>query len=284
MGENALDRKIASRVATLVRFQWGSSSSALYTSASSSVVVPSGDLAGTYLPETSLVATLSQRTGSVEDQPGKLTIRASRTPVPELLSGFAFPKVFVTIGSVDPSVPSTARAMQRGWIDVGVRADQGATGLASFDIVGVKSLLKDFPLGVFTSPTCEKVFGSPFCGVDLTGLSVSGTISAIGATSPNEISIAWPGSPPDFSVATRWRRGYVEVLGGLRIQIRDVFDGPPSRVRITRVPSPDWVGESVVVVPGCDKTPQACAYWENLPNFYGLGSTIPPYNPSASSE
>jgi hypothetical protein len=284
MAENSLDRRIAARVSTLLRFEWGSSSSALYTSASSPITVSGGVLAGTYLPEPSLVATLSQRTGSIDDQPGKIVIRSSRAPVPDLLSGFAFPRVAVVIAAVDPSDPTTARVRQRGWLDVGVRADQGASGLASFDIVGVKSLLKDFPLGVFTSPTCEKIFGSPFCGVDLTGLSASGTISAVGATATNEISIAWTGTPPDFSEAVRWRRGYVEILGGLRIQIRDVLDESPSKVRLTRIPRPTWVGETVVVVPGCEKTQAACAYWDNLANHYALGATIPAYNPSASSE
>jgi hypothetical protein len=76
-----------------------------------------------------------------------------------------------------------------------------------------------------------------------------------------------------------WHRGYAS-RDGIDIGIRDWSSGTPTRFIFVREVPADWVGQSVVVTPGCDKTPGVCnARWSNLARFGGAGIAIPPYHP-----
>lgn len=80
-----------------------------------------------------------------------------------------------------------------------------------------------------------------------------------------------------------WVRGFFE-KDGLRIGISDWKFNDTAGVGtnifiLNRIPPADWNGAQLVLHPGCQRTPQACADRNNSERFGGLGYGIPAYNP-----
>jgi len=79
--------------------------------------------------------------------------------------------------------------------------------------------------------------------------------------------------------ANFYNKGYI-TREGIAIDIRE-FDGDvdDAVLYLTRQPPTDWLGQSITINAGCDKTIENCRDWNNEQNFGGAGYGIPAYNP-----
>lgn len=132
------------------------------------------------------------------------------------------------------------------------------------------------PLGLPANHHCVWTFTERGCAKSPVGLRESGTLTVLTGKVATITGLA------DHSADTTsryWHMGYVE-KDGLRITIRDWEQAAATTFYLAKEPPASWVGATVRVFPGCDKTIETCrARWSNEANFGGFGYAIPAYHP-----
>lgn len=172
----------------------------------------------------------------------------------------------------------------------------GKRGIVKIEAAGTKANLPVL-MGIAATPECQWTLFGRGCGVvdPDTGhpIQSEGTLDAIDADDFKKVTItglddvgdlALGDTPGDF-----WTRGYITsnvgVHAGARIPIRMWSASDPTTFYLARKPPAEWVGESVLVVPGCDKLYATCVgRYDNAENFAGAGVAIPARHPSYESE
>jgi hypothetical protein len=263
-----------------VQFRYGDPNDpiyALYTDWTEDTLGPQG----TYLSVPTMEVKLPPMTsGIVEgDEPLEILLPVDAFTTP-LASGMPHSPVEVTVWErVDPR---TERAAATHTLFVGRvhrtrRNHEGRTDTIVVQAQNLKAQLEK-ALGLPATYHCIWTFGGRGCGIDLGPLRKTGTLdSAKGKVA--QITGLPPQADPRY-----WHRGYVERLG-LRLLIRD-WDGDasPGSFRLVREPPSSWVGQTVTLTPGCDKTIEVCrARWNREEVFAGIGYALPPYNPVIES-
>lgn len=134
----------------------------------------------------------------------------------------------------------------------------------------------DVRMGYMVDAQCPLRFNGVGCGQGdgPTGLKVTGgTIASI-----DGLKITMSGSLT-APTQNHYRSGYV-TLDGINIDIREFDSSVDDTVLyLSRQPPAYWIGQSVQVFAGCDKTIDRCRQWANEDNFDGVGYGIPSYNP-----
>jgi hypothetical protein len=150
-------------------------------------------------------------------------------------------------------------------------------GIVRLEATGAKADMK-VSLGLPANYQCAwTLFGN---GCDLAVVSDGGTLTTIDATDNKKVtitgvSVTVPGATPGKT----FHRGYVE-RDGLRVEIRDWSSGASTIFHLVRKPPAAWVGQTVTVYAGCDKTIETCRdRWDNEARFQGCGYAIPDYHP-----
>jgi hypothetical protein len=85
-----------------------------------------------------------------------------------------------------------------------------------------------------------------------------------------------------------WVRGFLE-KDGLRISIVDWRYNDTANIGtdifiLSQVPPLDWNGAQLTLIPGCQRTKEACADRNNSEQFGALGYGIPAYNPTTETD
>lgn len=187
-------------------------------------------------------------------------------------------EVFVLVEELTQDPDETAQkllTMFIGKVRRTVRGKGGKAQTAYAECENVKSRF-EVPLGLMTGNHCPWWLGSKK-GCDPSGTSINieslkkdGLVTDIDG---NNLTITGlPVSPQRY-----WYRGYV-LFDGLPILIRDWAAGDVFQMSLP--PPEGWLGQTVTVYPGCDKTIETCrGVWNNEEHFCGAGYAMPPYHP-----
>lgn len=238
---------------------------------------------------TTLEVDLPSNTPGVDDQELEITFQAGEDSsgwLDGLTDGgrVAPVSLFMQIGLVPtgPGQTETEELIKVGYFRL-VMATKNANEVRNklrLSFRSIKSLL-EVPLGIPATPRCAWAFGDKNCTVDASAVQETGTVASasrktLTLTNPTDSAVVT--SKPDDEY---WLRGFIE-YNGLRNAIRGWDGGGASPYEFTMVddiPS-DWVGKTVTLTPGCDKTPEICtSRWSNAEHFGGFGIAIPRHHP-----
>lgn len=216
-----------------------------------------------------------EQTGGSKDSPLIVQMRSSRQPFDKLLRPYSHAPIRCLIGECDPSDPdATWFEVWSGMLLNTTRNADGIKSLVKATIGGIKNGLKA-SLGVQANGRCVNVFGDHVCGAEVPEHEI--TIESI-----DGLTVVFSGYTPPRS--TYFRFGELE-LGGLRLSIAKQVDD--TTLTMMRKPPPEWVSETAIARPGCDKlyrivegVPEGdCAIWERTGRFTGYGAKMPNHNP-----
>jgi len=240
----------------------------------------------TYASEPRLEIGKIERTGTLEETPTKLLARTALSFIDRLTNGEPHSRVDVTIAEVTRSPVSGSpeqRVVFRGKVATTKRDhDPKKPGVAELSLTTFKDELET-PLGGMVSAQCIFAFGGAGCFKDLTLYKQTRTLNSyLGKFVTVSGTTAGPlpgGSPPDdggtIPNVAYWRNGFVE-RDGLALRIRS---SGASGFELEEEPPADWVGQSVVLTPGCTQLIQRCKEWGQEGNFGGFGIKTPAYQP-----
>jgi len=229
-----------------------------------------------YLSTPSMEVKLAESNGTLEPKKSTLELPREEAICVNLTRGLPHQPVFVTVREVyrpTSGGPAAHSAITfRGQLTRSILNYQGDRDRILFEMQDPKSFLT-VPLGIQCNHTCDHAFGDGGCKKNLGVLTEGGTVTDI---SGSVVTITGLSAHSD----NYWRKGTVE-RNGLVLDIRDWDDSDPSVFYLNNEPQPSWVGQIVVVTPGCSKSQEECdTKWSNLENFRGAGFAIPPYNPN----
>lgn len=222
-------------------------------------------------------------TGHEPMGPCYVTVKRAVLPLPDDSAGGPGAAAAVSV-SVSVSVCVRYRVRKA------TKRPGGKRGIVKIEAFGPKAALPVL-LGLAATPECQWTLFGRGCGV--AQIESLGTLDSIDADDFKKVTITGldaagdlaPGATPgDF-----WTRGYVTsnvgVHAGARIPIRMWSASDPTTFYLARKPPAEWVGVTVVVVPGCDKLYATCVgRYNNAGNFAGAGVAIPARHPSYESE
>jgi len=267
-----IDTKPAIDYTVLVEFSWGNTPTVARYARWEDDIVTGGD---TFTSHPELDVEIPEQQGGFDEEAAKITTRTTISPLDELVTGHPHAPVTVTIYQYNVT-DDAAVILFKGKISRVTKNPSGRPSLVRVEAINVKSQVKGVSLGISANTTCSWRFGDAQCQFNVAGEQVTATVDAgSGGTMTLQTSGHSPGSP-DFSDA-RWRRGYVE-LDGNRIMIRESTGSGDFKLATTIPPS--WEGETVTLVPGCDKNISTCRdVWDNEEHFGGFGIAIPARNP-----
>lgn len=135
------------------------------------------------------------------------------------------------------------------------------------------AILLDVPAGMEASPTCWATYGGNGCFATVPRLTV--TVVAI---TESEIQLrSAVATDVTGAIARWWENGFIE-RDGQRVKLQTWTQGTENFFTIGFAPQ-SWVGQQVILVGGCYKEPLACSERNNTPNFNGVGTLTPNYNP-----
>lgn len=262
---NDLLEKPAKQHATLFLVQWHLAV-ARYTDWTEDVI-SGGD---TFASEPRIGIRLPRESGGVNERPATLTWPTTLAPADTLTSQGVHAEVSVLVTEVLPGDDSTLATLYLGWVTRARKGQRGNKNLATLQLQSIKDRLRS-PLGIPALRTCAWRFGDANCQkLVVPDLQETGNIDTL----TDDVATI---SGVTYALENYWMRGYLEV-NGERIAIRR-YD-TPDVFYLARRPPPDWVGQSVLCTPGCDKTVSVCKErWANLENFGGLGFKMPPRHP-----
>ena len=259
-----------------VTFSYGSGPTYVrYTDWDSDVVHPTSG--ATFTSVAAMDVKLPKYTGVFKE--GSLGIALPANVFTLLLSsGIPFPEVSVTVEELTQDVDETVGRLLTLFKGIVLRTIQNYQGNPNVVQIEVENIKAQFgvKLGLVATHHCNWGLGSlkgcdpAGTAISLASLVESGTLTTISGSSVIITGLS--------AVRDRyWHRGYVE-YEWLRITIRDWLSG--TTFQLTKRPPSTWSGKTVSVTPGCDKTKETCALWNNETHFGGAGLGMPSYHPS----
>lgn len=217
--------------------------------------------------------------GTLADKQLEVEMRLQSGFLTNVSSGEPHSRIDVTLREVHASTDD-ASAQQITYLFRGrlVRAKRNPSGhTESVRLIAVHSKARlAIPLGMPAQHHCVWTFAGKGCGQSPLNLKETGTLTVL---SGKVATITGLASHAGDTTQRYWHMGYVE-KDGLRITVRDWNQATATTFYLTREPPASWVGASVGVFPGCDKTIETCrARWNKEATFAGFGYAIPGYHP-----
>lgn len=219
----------------------------------------------------------SAQTDSSEEARSTITVTLDRSVpvVAALLQGSpSYRRTTVAIFRYQPGASDKA-AIGRG--DVASVRRHGETAEVTVSQIGYLTQLA-FPRLTFQG-TCNHAVYDPYCGVDKSAFTFTGTVSGILAAGAVGGSPDGPGiqftvasSPAEFGTAGYFSVGYLVAGGDIAFVIsHTVASGTALLVLLGPVPPALILGASVLCVAGCDRSKGTCiAKFNNLKNYLGF--------------
>lgn len=267
----------------LVRFAWnvgglmiGPEGSANYTDWTTPVV---DDQGVTYLPRPTMQVKLPKNAGDLADDSLTIDMALEDGFLTDMSNGKRHATVEVTVSEIarpTTSTPQRTRSITfRGHVVLVTRNVNNRKNNVRISAKTPKART-DSAIGSPANVQCGNVFGGARCGVS-TALAANSFFVTVSSIDGLVLHTSTPGhSNPD---AKYFHRGWVQ-YGGLRIMIRDWDSGTPGQFTLVRQPPESWVGQSVFVTSGCDKSVETCrSRYNKEENFNGVGFAMPGYLP-----
>lgn len=271
MKQTTADANPTRTIATLVTFTWGDGNIEAYAASDERVTWTSqgwGGLTRTWNAQPKLAVGFTRQHGGAADAPITIDLPADVQPATGLVTGDPHGDVNVLVEEMDPTDPTTLRAVFEGTVTQATLNASGLDELVRLTVAGHKTRL-EIPSGIAQTRNCAWRFGDDNCGVDVDALKQSATVTAISGVVVT-LDVQGPSS-------RYYHRGYIE-RDGARIMVREYTTG--FVYTLVQPPPPSWLNETVTVAPGCDKTATVCDdRWSNLERFCGIGIGIPASQP-----
>lgn len=217
--------------------------------------------------------------GGTEYRPIFVIVPTDLDPFDKMITQ-TFAEVEITILEADFSaITDTPRVAFVGTVFKTRANYRGKSKLVKVDCVGRKQFWKDVSLGVKATDRCPWFFGDHVCGA-----VVAATMEEVESIDGTEIVLTALTNDTAGSGNGRYTRGYVE-FEGLRIMVRSHDFGNKRLVMAKAPPQIEgytWVGETVTIFEGCDKSIEACEFYGRQAFFGGIGRQMPSYNPLVS--
>lgn len=138
--------------------------------------------------------------------------------------------------------------------------------------------------GIPSNHHCSHPFTGNGCFYDPTPQLQVGTVVSISQKGAQISGIAVPSVPGGLLANTAYRKGWIE-REGVRLLIREWDGTDPDDFVLARRPPSSWVGQTVIVHPGCSKEIEVCrGRWDNEEFFGGYGFAIPAYLPVVETQ
>lgn len=226
---------------------------------------------------------------TIPSNEGTFTKRELRIVLPtdtftsRVSNGVPHSPIFVIIEEVTQGLftgdQNSQQILYRGRVVRTIRNFQGRKDKVAFFALPQKSRL-DVAMGLPATHHCGWTLFHGGCGVVQ---STFDELVEIDSVDGQEVTITTAAFTAAGADARFWKRGYLE-FEGLRLAIRD-YDGSvdTSKAFMARRVPADWIlagANSILAVPGCDKTVETCRSRYNAEEFFmGLGFAIPAYQP-----
>ena len=230
---------------------------------------------GTFTSTPSLQLNLPENSASLDDIPLEIVVDSGASSLfSGLAAGVHAPvevQVWEEILSATSDVDPERFLHFRGQVSRATRNPGGQRGTVRLEVLGIKTMLEG-TLGIPCTNQCAWQLGDQNGQADVT--RATGTILTVEFPRMVTLSVTL-----DYVDPTYWERGWLEVAG-LRIGIRKWVSTDSNVFHLTEQPPASWVGASVILLPGCDKTIETCrSRWDNEEFFGGFGYSIPSYDP-----
>lgn len=233
----------------------------------------------TYLSRPTMQVQVPKNTGTLEDLKATIEMTLEDGILTDLTSGDAHAVVEVTVyeltkpTSTGPS--ATVRTTFLGIIIQGSRNINGKRGQVRLQAIADKSLTA-VAMGDPMNHLCSNSLGDRRCQIDMS-VGQNSFFGTIGSITDRTVTISIASS---YNSDERYfHRGYLSYQG-LRIMVRDWVKATPTVFTLVRRPPASWLGKTVLVASGCDKSVETCVRrYSNEENFRGNGHAIPSYNP-----
>ena len=142
----------------------------------------------------------------------------------------------------------------------------------------IKSQLATISMGIPCHHLCVNGLGDASCKVNM-GIGNRVVAAVVSVIDGREVTISSNGVI-EAAADRFFHRGYIK-FEDLFLSIQEWRDTDPLKFFMVEQPPAHWVGKTVNVVAGCDKSIDTCrARFANEDNFLGLGISMPPYDPN----
>jgi len=261
------------QAAVLVEFQYGDESSPLYTRVTPFTAELTYDR-NVYSSVPEIEITLPEFGGSLKDEICDIVAKLDGAQLfADLSGGKPHSKVEVTIYEAlfETRDDLTVTVLYRGTVSRAFRNYQGKPEQVKIELTSVKKDLES-ALGIVAGHHCIwQVFGRG-CDLVEADFTDSGTITSVDGKSITITGLS-------AQTGKYYHRGRVRYLG-LDITVRDWDESDPTTFELVREPPDDWLGKTVDVIVGDDRTVETCRNrLNNEDRFTAIGYAIPAHNP-----
>lgn len=210
------------------------------------------------------------------EKPFTVTLPLTAGFVDQISGGAPFARTGVKVWEILDSLvlPGQQEILKlfEGRVAQAIRNYRKKANLVALKCISCKAEM-NVPMGIPVNATCPWIFTSPTCGV--VAVSNNATVDVVIG---KKVTVTWltgPVNDPEY-----YFRGYME-FDDTRIMIRSWDNTNPNEIGLVTEPPITWIGQSVTIKPGCDKTIAVCRdRWNNEDRFGGSGFKMPSYKPN----
>jgi uncharacterized phage protein (TIGR02218 family) len=237
-----------------------------------------------YESETRMTVTFPRNDGTLGEEPAVITLPRDLQFAQDVTTGLRYPATQVRVTEIIPgdgAISTTVLRPFQGLMTLARRKVGGKRGVVSIQALSIKSRLQQVALGLPCMQNCVNRLGDSSCKVAM-------NVSPKRLLNVNVVAVDGPkvtlltSEIPSGLEDRFYQRGYL-ILDGFEFEIRDwrnEVEGDKAEFFLFRRPPDSWVGASVTVFSGCDKTNGTCdSRYGNIANFKGAGAKMPAYNP-----
>lgn len=234
----------------------------------------------TYFSRPTMEVELPKNSGGMEEDRCVIAMQLEDGILTSLTDGDAFAPVEVTIYErtrpAESSASSTTATTFLGELTGATRNVNGEPNKVRL-IAQTDKQFMEVAMGQQCNHLCSNSLGDARCLVDMS-LGVNTYFGLVTSMSDRAIEISIGGTLTSAS-DRYFSRGYVQYQG-LRIMIRSWVSGSATTFVFVRRPPASWLGQTVLVFAGCDKSVETCRErYDNEEHFNGIGYAIPAYIP-----
>lgn len=206
-----------------------------------------------------------------------VTTKRGLSPIDEVVRGFAFTEVYLSVWSVNPDDTTELVLEFTGYLEEAVERPNEQDELGRLIAVDWKAALRDVRVGARAHNYCTHArFGNAGCKFNLSSVTYTGTVTAV-SSDGLEVTVSLSGSPPTGS--KQWQSG--KLIVGDRVS--QIQSGNGTRLDLLEPMPASIVSSACTAIEGCDRTRSRCVALNNTENFVGLGRRMALANPVTES-
>ena len=238
----------------------------------------------TYTSETRMTVSLPRNDGTLGEEPCKVALPRELQFAQDITTGLRYPATVMRVTEIlrgDGAIATDVLKPFQGLMRIARRKVGGKSSMVTVSALSIKSRLQEIALGLPCMQNCVNRLGDGFCEVNM-GVSPQRllNVNVVAIDGPKVTLLA--SEIPTGLQDRFYQRGFL-TLNGFEFLIRDwrnEVEGDRAEFFLYRKPPDSWLGASITVFSGCDKTSGTCTSRYNMiRRFKGAGIKMPAYNP-----